>query len=463
MQFLVILTRNNRVHHGSDWGQIMEKADALLIPGWVIPIVPEGEVLRNQAVAITDGRISAILPASRAAEVAAEEVVELPEHALLPGLINCHGHAAMSLLRGYADDVALMPWLEQHIWPLESEYVSEEFVRDGVNLAMAEMLRSGTTCFSDMYFFPNITAEACLAAGMRAQIAFPVFDHPSAWGTDAEDYISKGTQLIHDYKHRDLLKIVFGPHAPYTVSRQALEKIAALSSETDVPVHIHLHETATEVADAVAGNGVRPLQELAEIGLIGPRSQCVHMTALEQADMDLLATANASVIHCPESNMKLASGVCPVAELQAAGVNVALGTDSAASNNDLDMFGEMRTAALLAKLNSADATALPAARALSMATLCGARALGLQDQVGSIEIGKQADLIAVDFSGLESQPIYNVISQLVYATHAPQVTHSWVAGRKLMSERQLVSMNAATIKARAQHWGERINAGRADS
>ncbi|MCZ6829221.1 MAG: TRZ/ATZ family hydrolase [Gammaproteobacteria bacterium] len=441
----------------------MQKVDTLIITGWVIPVLPEGEVLENHAVAITAGRISAILPASRAGELEAAETLEMPEHALLPGLVNCHGHAAMSLLRGYADDLALMPWLTQHVWPLESQHVSEEFVQDGVNLALAEMLRSGTTCFSDMYFFPNITAEMCLQAGMRAQITFPVFDFPSAWGTDADDYISKGLTLRDDYKHSELLSIVFGPHSPYTVSRQALEKIAMLAAELDLPVHIHLHETAAEVTDAVALNGERPLQTLADIGLIGPRTQCVHMTELEQTEMELLAVAGASVIHCPESNMKLASGSCPVAELQAAGVNVALGTDSAASNNDLNMFGEMRTAALLAKLSSADATALPAARALSMATICGARAIGMQDQIGSLEIGKQADLIAVDLSGLESQPLYNVISQLVYATHASQVTHSWVAGRNVMSERLLTALDAETVKARAQHWGERISAGRKTS
>jgi 5-methylthioadenosine/S-adenosylhomocysteine deaminase len=441
-------------------GRVMEKADTLLIAGWVIPVVPEAQVLKDHAVAINNGRISAIFPQSRAAEWDAAETLELPEHALLPGLVNGHGHAAMSLLRGYADDHALTTWLEQHIWPAESQHVGEEFVRDGVDLAVAEMLRSGTTCFSDMYFFPNITARSCLQAGIRAQIAFPIFDFPSAWGTDADDYISKGLALHDNYKHSELLNIVFGPHAPYTVSTRALEKVAMLAAQLDLPVHIHLHETAQEVIDAEAVTGQRPLQELAEIGLIGPRSQCVHMTELDHADIELLAATGASVIHCPESNMKLASGCCPVGNLQAAGVNVALGTDGAASNNDLSMFGEMRTAALLAKLSSADARSLPAAAALSMATICGARALGLHEQTGSVEIGKQADLIAVDLSGIESQPLYNVISQLVYATHASQVTHSWVAGRNVMSERELTTMNTDAIKSRVRSWNDKISAGR---
>jgi 5-methylthioadenosine/S-adenosylhomocysteine deaminase len=438
----------------------MKKADTLIIAGWVIPVQPEGKVLENHAVAITDGRISAILPAAQARELEAGEILELPEHALLPGLVNCHGHAAMSLLRGYADDEALMPWLQESIWPLESQFVSEEFVRDGVNLALAEMLRSGTTCFSDMYFFPNITAEMCLHAGMRAQLTFPVFDFPSAWGSDADDYISKGLALRDDFKHSELLTIVFGPHAPYTVSRPALEKIAMLAAELDLPVHIHLHETAQEVIDAVAVDGERPLQQLLDIGLIGPRSQCVHMTELEDEEIEILAVAHASVIHCPESNMKLASGACPVTRLQAAGVNVALGTDGAASNNDLNMFGEMRSAALLGKLSSGDATAVNAPRALSMATLCGARALGLQDQIGSLEPGKQADLIAVDLSTIESQPVYNVISQLVYATHASQVSHSWVAGQALMRDRELTTLDTDMVKERAQDWAGKIAAHR---
>jgi 5-methylthioadenosine/S-adenosylhomocysteine deaminase len=426
----------------------------------VIPVIPAGQVLKEHAVAITNGRISAVLEHAQARELDASETIELPGHALLPGLVNCHGHAAMSLLRGYADDLPLMPWLEQHIWPVESQYVGEEFVHDGVNLALAEMLRSGTTCFSDMYFFPNITAECCLNAGLRAQLAFPIFDFPSAWGTDADDYISKGLALRDTYKHSELLHIVFGPHAPYTVSTQALEKVAMLAAQLDLPVHIHLHETAQEVIDAEAVNGQRPLQSLAEIGLIGPRTQCVHMTELDGEDIKLLAAAGASVIHCPESNMKLASGCCPVTDLQAAGVNVALGTDGAASNNDLSMFGEMRAAALLAKLNDGDASSLPASTALSMATICGARALGLQDQIGSVEIGKQADLIAVDLSVIESQPVYNAISQLVYATHTSQVTHSWVAGRNLMCDRELTTINTATIKAQTHSWAEKISASR---
>ena len=434
----------------------MEIVDTLIFAGWVVPVMPEGLVLENHAIAISNGRISAILPEHQARQISASEIVELPEHVLLPGLINCHGHAGMSLLRGYADDLPLQPWLEQHIWPVEGEYVSPEFVRDGVNLALAEMLRSGTTCFSDMYFFPDVTADCCLQAGVRTQLSFPIFDFPSAWGKDADDYISKGLTLVDDYKTSELITVVFGPHAPYTVAEQALQKIGTLAAELDLPVHIHLQETAQEVTDALAVNGQRPLHTLNELGLIGPRTQCVHMTELDSSDIQLLAATGAHVVHCPQSNMKLASGICPVTDLHAAGVNVALGTDSAASNNSLDLFAEMRTAALLAKVSSGDASALPASRALRMATLDGAVALGMQDNLGTLEPGKYADLIALDLNSVETQPLHNVVSQLVYAASSSQVTHSWINGKCVMSERELHSLNMSSIRQNAKNWRTKI-------
>lgn len=434
----------------------MEIADTLIFAGWIVPVLPEGLVLENHAVAISNGRISAVLPAQEARQISAHQTLELPDHTLLPGLINCHGHAAMSLLRGFADDVALQPWLEQHIWPTESEHVGPEFVRDGVNLALAEMLRAGITCFSDMYFFPDIAADCSVQAGMRTQLSFPVFDFPSAWGKDADEYISRGLTLRDDYKHSELVTVVFGPHAPYTVAEPALQKIATLAAELDVPVQIHLHETRQEVTDALAVTGQRPLHNLNEMGLIGPRTQCVHMTELDATDIELLAAAGANVVHCPNSNMKLASGICPVTTLQEAGINVALGTDSAASNNRLDLLAEIRSAALLAKLSTGDASALPAARALRMATLDGATALGMQDKVGSLEVGKHADLIAIDLSPVETQPVHNVISQLVYAASSAQVTHSWVNGNCLMSERQLKTLNVSAINSNANKWRQRI-------
>ncbi|RLA57645.1 MAG: TRZ/ATZ family hydrolase, partial [Gammaproteobacteria bacterium] len=404
-------------------GSIPEFVDTLIHPGWIIPVAPEGDVLTGFSIALMGSRIAAIVPTEEASYINAGKVYTLPEHVLLPGLVNSHGHAAMSLLRGYADDLALTPWLEQHIWPAEAAHVSEAFVRDGVELAIAEMIRSGTTSFSDMYLFPNATAEVSHRLGMRCQIAFPVIDMPTAWAGDIDEYISKGLSLRDDLKHSELVSIVFGPHAPYTVSEIYLSKIATLSAELDIGVHIHLHETQGEVLQAVEQNGERPLDTLHRLGLLGPKTQCVHMTDLGDQDVALLAATGAHVIHCPTSNMKLAAGTCPVSKLLANDINVALGTDSAASNNSLNLFNEIRSAAMLAKLQSRNATAVPAPQALSMATINGARALGMDDRLGSLEVDKLADIIAVDMSNPETIPLYNPLSQLVYASNGSQVTH----------------------------------------
>jgi 5-methylthioadenosine/S-adenosylhomocysteine deaminase len=428
----------------------------LVHAGWIVPVLPHGQVLENYSIAFTDGHISALLPTTQARSIEARTVLELPGHALMPGLINCHGHAAMSLLRGYADDQPLMPWLEQHIWPAETAHVSEQFVGDGTELAIAEMIRSGTTTFSDMYFFPDVCAATTQRLGLRCQITFPIFDFPTAWGTDADDYIRKGLALRDDCKHSTLVTVVFGPHAPYTVCEANLAKVATLAAELDAPVHIHLHETAGEVLMAVEQNGERPLDTLHRLGLLGSRTQCVHMTDLGDQDIALLATTGAHVVHCPQSNMKLASGTCRVAALLAQGVNVALGTDSAASNNDLNLFGEMQAAALLTKLHSRDASALPAADTLAMATINGAKALGLEDSIGSLEIGKQADVIAVDLSGPETQPLYNPLSQLVYACNGSQVSHSWVAGEPLMANRKLTRIDLQSLTQRIAAWQQKI-------
>ena len=435
-----------------------QTADTLIHPGWIVPVVPRGAVLENYSIALTGDRITAILPRREAEAISAARVLELPGHALMPGLVNSHGHAAMSLLRGYADDQPLMPWLEQHIWPAEAAHVSAAFVRDGAELAIAEMIRSGTTTFSDMYFFPDACAETAQRLGMRCQIVFPVLDFATVWARSADEYISKGLALRDDVKHSALVTVGFGPHASYTVSEPNLVKVATLAAELDVAVQIHLHETRGEVLLAVEQNGERPLDSLHRLGLLGPRTQCVHMTDLGDQDIALLAATGAHVVHCPQSNMKLASGTCPVTRLLARGINVALGSDSAASNNDLNLFGEMQTAALLAKLSSEDATALPAVEALAMATINGARALGLEDRIGSLEPGKLADLIAVDLSQPETQPLYHPLSQLVYACNGSQVTHSWIGGVQVMDQRQLTRIDPSALGTRTRAWRDRIHA-----
>ena len=433
------------------------QADKIIHADWVVPVEPAGTVLEAHAVVVSEGRITALLPSAEATNQKASEVVTLPPgHVLIPGLVNMHGHAAMTLLRGFADDMPLMPWLEQRIWPTEGRHMSPDFVRDGSNLAIVEMIRSGTTCFSDMYFFPDMMAGCCHQAGIRSQIAFPVFDFPSAWGNDAEDYIHKGLKLRDDFKHSDLVSVVFGPHAPYTVNETALARIATLANELDLPIHIHLHETAEEVANGERVNGKRPLASLDALGLIGPRTQCVHMTQLDDEEIALLAAVRAHVVHCPGSNMKMAAGRCPVRKLLEAGVNVALGTDGAASNNHLNMLDEMRCAALLAKVGDGDATSLPATAVLEMATLGGARALGRQQELGSLSVGKLADMVAVDLSWPETQPLHDPISHLVYAAQAAQVTHSWVGGQAVMANRQLLTLDMDDVVSRAETWRKTI-------
>ncbi len=431
--------------------------DLLLLARWVIPVIPASTVYEDYAVAITGDEISAICPRSEALQrYDAVVTLELDQHVLIPGLVNAHGHAAMSLFKGIANDKPLQQWLHQDIWPAEQRWVNAEFVHDGVELAIAEMLLSGTTCFSDMYFFPEAAARASRSAGIRAQFAFPILDFATVWGSGPDHYISMGIELFDQYKNSSLVQIAFGPHAPYTIAPAQLERIAMLSEELQACVQMHVHETAQEVDEAVARHGVRPLRMLYNTGLLNPRMQCVHACHLNADDIADLALTASHVVHCPESNLKLASGICPVTGLAQAGVNIALGTDSAASNNDLDLLGEMRTAALLAKVDASDAAALPAFQALELATINGARALGLEDSLGSLEPGKLADVVAVDMSALRLQPIYNPLSQLVFNQLSDRVSHVWVGGKALLEERRFKTLDAESIHARATAWSNKI-------
>ncbi|XLY89997.1 TRZ/ATZ family hydrolase [Ectopseudomonas mendocina] len=430
--------------------------DLLLLPTWLVPVEPAGVVLRDHGLGIRDGRIALIAPRAEALRHPAKEVRELPQCVLAPGLINAHGHAAMSLLRGIADDLPLMTWLHEHIWPAEGKWVDEDFVRDGTDLAIAEQIKGGISCFSDMYFYPQVACECVHNAGVRAQITVPVLDFPVPGALNAAEALRKGLQLFDDLKQHPRIRIAFGPHAPYTVSDDKLEQIRVLADELDAGIHMHVHETAQEVAEAVARHGERPLARLARLGLLGPRFQAVHMTQIDDEDLALLVEHNCSIVHCPESNLKLASGFCPVERLWQAGVNVAVGTDGAASNNDLDLLSETRTAALLAKAVAGSATALNAHSALRMATLNGARALGLETQTGSLELGKLADVVAFDLSGLTQQPIYDPVSQLIYASGRDCVKHLWVGGKQLLDEGRLTRMDEGELIAKARAWGEKI-------
>jgi 5-methylthioadenosine/S-adenosylhomocysteine deaminase len=362
----------------------------------------------------------------------------------------------MTLFRGLADDLPLMTWLQDHIWPAEAKWVNEDFVRDGTDLAIAEQLKGGITCFSDMYFFPKVACERVHNSGMRAQITVPVLDFPIPGARNCDESLHIGIELFNDLAHHDRIKIALGPHAPYTVSDENLEKIRVIADELDAMIQMHVHETASEVHDAVQQRQERPLARLQRLGLLGPRFQAVHMTQISDDDLAMLVESNSSIIHCPESNLKLASGFCPVERLWQAGVNVAIGTDGAASNNDLDLLGETRTAALLAKAVAGSATALDAHRALRMATLNGARASGIDGHTGSLQIGKAADMVAFDLSGLAQQPVYDPVSQLIYATGRDCVTHVWVAGKALLQDKRLTRMDEEALTRTANAWGKRI-------
>lgn len=432
-------------------------ADIRINARWLIPIEPADLVLDHQAVLIQGDRIAAVVTQAEAdTRFRAKETIDLPNHVVLPGLINMHGHAAMSLFRGMADDLPLMTWLNDHIWPAEGAFVSEAFIADGTQLAMAEMLRTGTTTFSDMYFFPEIVAQLAHDAGMRAQICFPLLDFPTPWGSGPEEYLSKGEAFIAQWQNNAFIMPAIGPHAPYTVSDDPLKDAVAMSRATGARIQIHLHETAFEVADAMDKSGKRPTQRLAELGMLRPETQCVHMTQIDDSDLTLLKDTGAHVIHCPESNLKLASGLSPVQAFRNAGVNVAIGTDGAASNNDLDLFGELNTAAMLAKVVADDASALSAHEALAMATIKGAKALGRDHELGSLAAGKLADIIAVDLGDPFLQPVYDPASHLVYSNHGRQVSHSWINGVPQVQDGRLTRIDVPDLMLRVQGWADRI-------
>ncbi|MBE0485885.1 TRZ/ATZ family hydrolase [Marinobacter sp.] len=432
-------------------------ADIRINARWLIPVQPFGVVWEHQAVILQGSQIAAVLPQAKADQTyRARETIDLNNHVVLPGLINLHGHTAMSLFRGMADDLPLMTWLNDHIWPAEGKFVSEQFVLDGSRLAMAEMLRTGTTTFSDMYFFPEITAQAAHDVGMRAQVCFPLIDMPTVWGSGPDEYLRKGAALIEQWRNDNFIMPAIGPHAPYTISDQPLRSAVALSAQTGAAIQLHLHETAFEVEDAIKNSGKRPLARMAELGVLGSNTQCVHMTQIDASDIEQLASSGAHIVHCPESNLKLASGLCPVQQLIDGGINVTIGTDGAASNNDLDLFGELKTAAMIAKVVAGDAAALSAHRALEMATMNGARALGRDHELGSLVAGKLADLIAVDLSDPYLQPVYDPASHLVYSNHGRAVSHSWIHGVPQLQDGRLTRIDVPDLMLRVSDWHKQI-------
>jgi len=439
----------------------MEQFDTLLHPDFVVPIVPHRQVLSAHSVGIKGGTIASVMPRSEALALEASEHIELAGCALMPGLINLHCHAAMSLLRGYADDLPLMTWLQRYIWPTETRFISPDFVRTGSELAIADLLLGGTTTLADQYFFPEVTAEICERAGLRALLTFPVIEVETAWARDAAECIRNGLALRDQYRNHDLIEIGFGPHSTYQVSEGTLSKVAMLAEELEAPIQIHLHETQEEVLSVVEQSGMRPIDLLEKLGVLGPRTQCVHMTALGEQDMDTIATHGAHVVHCPRSNLKLGSGICSVQKLLDRGINVALGTDGAASNNRLSMLGELQTAALIGKTAQGDPKAVDAWTSLEMATLNGAQALGKEHRLGSIEAGKLADLIAVDLSDLQHLPQYDLASSLVYGASGSEVRWSWIGGDCVVRDGQLQTVDYTGMSERVAKWSEQLSSFRA--
>ena len=424
---------------------------------YIIPVRPAGVVLEAHCVVIDQESILAVLP-EHEAEIAYPEarLIELPDHVLLPGLINMHTHSPMTLLRGYADDMSLYSWLREHIWPAEREFVGPSFVTDGTRLAVAEMLRSGTTCFNDMYFHPREIAAVCVDAGIRASIGVPLIEHQPFDIHDLDGYFAEGLELHREWKSESLLSFAFSPHAPYTVSDETLRRIAIHSEDLSLPVHIHLLETEWEIKHSLQHHEVHPLTRLERLNLLNSRLLAVHMTQLSAEDISMLAEAGVHVIHCPQSNLKLASGICPVTNLIDAGVHISLGTDGAASNNDLDLLCEVQTAALLAKGISGDTEAVDAFQALEMITINGAKALGMENRIGSIEVGKDADFIAIDLSYPETQPLHHVISQIIYAVSRGQVSDVWVRGKRVLESGQLTTIDIEETVAKARMWQVRL-------
>lgn len=430
-----------------------------LHPQWIIPIEPHATVLSQHALVMEDAYIVALLPGDEAYQrYPSAQHITLAQHAIMPGMVNLHAHSAMTLLRGLADDLALMAWLNDHIWPAEKQHVSDQFVFDGSLHAMAEMIRGGTTTVNDMYFFHHAVARAGVQSGMRTVVGCSVLEFPNAYCSDADDYLQKAADVVQDFKGQEGIGFTIAPHAPYTVSDASFKKVIALADQLSIGIHCHIHESVDELATSLKEYGTRPLARLHQLGLLSPRLIAAHMVHANDEEIDLLHKTGVHIAHNPASNLKLASGLARIHAMQHIGINVGLGTDGSASNNKLDLLGDLRLAALLAKVQSGDPTALNAAQALEMATLAGARALGLETQIGSLVAGKRADVIAIDLSALETTPLYDPISQIVYAAGREQVSHVWVNGRCLMQDRELQTLNQAQLADQARWWQDKISA-----
>ena len=433
----------------------MQNVEILIHAGHVL--VNSNMVLENHTLAVSEGKIIAILPQSEAKKTyMAKETLNLPQHLLMPGLVNAHTHISMNLLRGLADDLKLLTWLQDHIWPAEAAVISPEFVRDGALLAMAELIRGGVTTFNDNYFYMKDLAEVVNQVGMRAVLAECFFKFSTPWSPTPDASFARSEELISFCKTTKTIYPAIFPHAPYSTDVPLLERLSAFAKKHDLLIHTHLMESQMEIDESIKEYGKRPIKLWHELGLIHDKTIAVHMTHVNDEDLDIILKAGASTVHCPESNMKLASKVSPIQKMLDMGINVALGTDGAASNNDLDMFGEMKSAAFLSKVSTDNPESLNAQTVIEMATLNGAKALHLDHEIGTLEVGKAADMIAIDFATLETQPCYAVVPQLVYNVPRHNVTHVWVNGKMLMDNRKLTTIDETALMQKTRNWQAKL-------
>jgi 5-methylthioadenosine/S-adenosylhomocysteine deaminase len=436
---------------------ISASIDLVIEARWLVPVDSSHSLREFYSVVIHHQLIVDILPTIEArVKYMPSELVVLDEQVLIPGLINAHTHIAMSLMRGMADDLSLMAWLNGHVWPAERAFVTEQYVRDASLLGCAEMLSGGTTCFNDMYFYPQSTAVAVSQAGIRANLGLTILEFPTNYASDADDYLQKGFEAHDSWRGNPLITSFIAPHAPYTVSNQTFEKVAVYAEQLGLGIHTHLHETRDEINQSELQYGMRPIQRISAFGLLGPNFVAAHGVHLLDHEIEMLSGHGCHIAHCPSSNLKLASGIARVADLLNSGVNVCVGTDGAASNNRLDMFGEMRLAALLAKGVNEDATVLPAHQALEMVTIQAAKALGLEDKIGSIEIGKHADLVAVKLTEVTTSPCYDPLSHLVYTCGREHVTHTWVDGTLRYCNGLYANIEPLELKEIIQSWQPKL-------
>lgn len=433
-------------------------ARTLILPRYIIPVRPKGTVLEHHGLVLSEERIEAVLDASDALKMYPDaELVQLARHVVLPGLINAHNHSPMTLLRGFADDVDLQTWLNEYIWPIEAHFVDPEFVMDGTRLAVAEMIKGGTTCFIDQYYYPEHIARVVIESGVRAEIGLPLLDQQTPWAAHFEEYVSRGLDVAESVDGAGLVSFSLAPHAPYSLSDAGLDRTAEISRDTGMRVDMHCLETVYDIQHSLSNHGVHPLERLSRSGLLNDSLLAIHMTQLQEEDFERIADSGVHVAHCPQSNLKLASGICPVHELLDAGVNVCIGTDGAASNNNLDILEEVRSAAMLAKGVSGDPTVIDAVQALEMITINASMAMGRDDEIGTIEAGKQADLCALNLDAIETQPIHNVHSQIIYAASSHQVSDVWIAGRRVMKNYELVTISEVDLVEMADSWRSRLS------